>query len=377
MTPAMIIVGTRPEAIKLAPVILALRQKSSRLKPIVCLTGQHPEIAQQAFDVFDIRAEINMNCVPPGGDLCKTAASVIEATGHWIDKLGPAAVIVQGDTLSAFAGGFATVLRRIPMAHVEAGLRSGNLADPFPEELSRRQLTQIATWNFAPTVAAIDNLLRENVAQATIHLVGNTVVDALRIARTRIAAPHDDTGRLVLVSAHRRENWGMPMASICTAVRTLASRHDDWRFVFGLHPNPQLQSVIRRALADLPNVQLVSAPPYDEWLQYLFSSELIMTDSGGMQEEGCAIGRPVLVLRDTTERPEAIDAGAALLVGRSTDAIVRQAERVMGDPAIYAEMARPRDVFGNGHAADRISEILHGDLQLDAELNATTTANVN
>ncbi len=359
MSRVLIIAGTRPEAIKLAPLVLALRRTDVR--PVLCLTGQHPRIAQEALDVFAIEADCRMECVPGGGDLCRMAAGVVASTGRLIDETRPDALIVQGDTLSAFAGGLAAALRRVPLAHVEAGLRSGSNDDPFPEEISRRQLSHIATWNFAPTPAAADNLRAEGIDAGRIHVVGNTVVDALRFARASIE-PRDTDGPLLLVTAHRRENWGDPLVRICEAVRELAQRHRDWRFVFSVHPNPNVGDVVRRLLADQSNVTLLDAPRYDEWLRYLFACTLILTDSGGMQEEGCAIGRPVLVLRERTERPEAVASGAAVICGTQQDRIVAQCERVLTDAGVYARMARPRDVYGDGYASERIAAILARDL---------------
>jgi len=358
MKRVLLAVGTRPEAIKIAPIVLAMRRRLNDLEAVVCLTGQHPCIAQEALDVFGITADVRLDCVPPGGDLCLTAAGVIQAVGRLIDERPPDVVLVQGDTLSALAVGLAAALRRCPVAHVEAGLRSGTSDDPFPEEISRRQLSHLADWHFAPTQSAVDNLLAEGIDPSRIHCVGNTVIDALRIVRSTLPpAPHGD-GRTVLVTVHRRENWGCRLHNICAAVLELARRHKDWRFVLSVHPNPDVRSVLRGHFVGHPRIQLLDAPRYDQWIAQVVGCDLILTDSGGMQEEGCALGRPVLVLRDVTERPEAVECGAAVLVGARTADIIRHTERVMLEPALYAAMARPRDVFGDGLAAQRIADIL-------------------
>lgn len=367
----LVIVGTRPEAIKLAPVVLALRAADGGLSPVVCLTGQHPRLAAEALGAFGLGADFVLDCVPPGGDLCTTAAGVVSAIGKLLASRPFAAVIVQGDTLSAMSGGLAACLRRVPVAHVEAGLRSGRMDDPFPEEIARRQLATLARWNFAPTAAAVRCLLSEGIAPASIHRVGNTVIDAMRLVRATLPTDSaSDGGPLVLVTAHRRENWGEPMERICAAIRELATRNPHWRFLFSVHPNPQLQALIARELGECPAVERVSSPPYDEWVRRLVSCELVLTDSGGIQEEACALGRPTLVLRETTERPEAVEAGTALLVGTQAHNIIIHAERILGDAGVYAAMAQPRNVFGDGHAAERIAEILCNDRGVTATSNS-------
>ena len=368
MKKVLLIVGTRPEAIKVAPLVLAMREEGSGLSPEVCLTGQHPRIADEAFDVFGIKADSCLACVPSGGDLCVSAGSVIAAVGMLIDERKPDMVMVQGDTLSAMAGGLAACLRRVPLAHVEAGLRSGQLDDPFPEEIARTQLSHLATWNFAPTDAAMDNLYAEGISPERIYRVGNTVVDAMRLIRERLPAASDSPQKMILVTAHRRENWGEPLERICDAVHRLAVEHDDWRFVFSVHPNPDIQRIVRRAFHDCPWLTLLASPAYDAWVRQLVDCDLILTDSGGMQEEGCALGRPVLVLRKTTERPEAVEAGAAMVIGTQVDDIVYHTQRVMSDADVYARMAQPRSTYGDGFAAQRIVAALRMELNCTPQL---------
>lgn len=377
MTRMLFIAGTRPEAIKIAPIVLAARasMSPSNAEPLVCLTGQHPTIAADALSVFGIKADLHLNGASVNGDLCASAATMINATGQLIDQVNPDVVVVQGDTLSAYAGGLAAALRRVPVAHVEAGLRSGNMHDPFPEELARKQLTHLATYHFAPTVRAVENLIAEGVNRDAIHLVGNTVIDAMRLVRSRIK-PLTSNGFTILVTAHRRENWGRRMDHICTAIADLARRNRDWRFIFSLHPNPALRKQVLGALTDCNAIEFVDSPPYDQWVRRLVQCNLILTDSGGIQEEACALGRPTLVLREVTERPEAVSAGSAMVVGTDPDRIIERAEQVANDPVLYARMARPRTVFGDGFASERIVQILSPNgadkdtsriLQLDAQ----------
>ena len=356
MIRVLFILGTRPEAIKMAPIILAAREDRA-IEPIVCLTGQHPQIATEALSVFDIEPDCILECAPSGGDLCIAAAEMIRAAGELIAERQPSVVLVQGDTLSAYAGGMAAALRRVPVGHVEAGLRSGDMNDPFPEELARKQLAHLSQMHFAPTMRAAQNLIAENIDRETVHLVGNTVIDAMRLVQSRKG---DTTNQAftVLVTAHRRENWGDRMDQICAAVAELADRQPSWRFVFSLHPNPALQQQVRRALSACDSVEFVESPAYDDWVRRLVGCDLILTDSGGIQEEACALGRPTLILRDVTERPEAVHAGSAIIVGSDRERIVFEAIRIANDARVYERMSRPRKVFGDGFAAECIINII-------------------
>lgn len=363
MRRVLIIVGTRPEAIKVAPIVLAMRESDAELTPVLCLTGQHPDMAEDALAVFGVGPDIRLECVQPGGDLCRTAASVVSEVGKLIDDQQPDAVLVQGDTLSAYAGGLAAALRRVPLAHVEAGLRSGCEHDPFPEEIARKQLSHLARWNFAPTPDAVRNLRIEGIRAERISQVGNTVIDALRIVRAKLAVGQDADRPLLVVTVHRRENWGEPLERVCRAVRELAARNADWRFAFSVHPNPSVSRQVRDGLCGCDAVELLDCPRYDEWVKRLVRSRMILTDSGGIQEEGCALGRPILVLRETTERPEAVEAGTALVIGTDDRAIVDHAEGIMSDSRLYARMARPNEVYGDGFASGRIVDALARDLK--------------
>ena len=357
MNKVLLAMGTRPEAIKLAPVIITMRRVAADFTPFVVLTGQHPEMAREALEVFDLAADLELEVLKGTSDLCVMAARVVEAVGDALDRHRPRAVIVQGDTLSAFSAGLAAALRQVPVAHVEAGLRTGCWPDPFPEELARRQLAQLSRWNFAPTREAEMNLLHEGIGAEQIDRVGNTVVDALRMVRRRLATeprpPGDDADRpwTLLVTAHRRESWGPGLVRICDALRRLAALCPDLRIVFSLHPNPAVRPVVLAQLAGVRGVSLIDAPPYDHWVRLLLACDCILTDSGGLQEEGVAIGKPILVMRASTERPEALRVGAATMVGTEPEAIVASVRKLMSDREAYAYMATPREAFASPPSA--------------------------
>ena len=369
MNELLFVIGTRPEAIKLAPVIISLRRVAPDITPFAVLTGQHPEMARDALEVFDLAPDLQLDVLDGTEDLCVMASRVLEAIGGLIDEHRPRAVVVQGDTLSAFSAGLAAALRRVPVAHVEAGLRTGCPADPFPEELARRQLAPLARWNFAPTREAEMNLLHEGVAPEHIERVGNTVVDALRTVRRRLTGlgreRTDPKGKswTLLVTAHRRENWGPGLVRICDALRRLVTLRPELRIVFSMHPNPSVHKVICSQLAGVHGISLIDAPRYGEWVRLLVECDCILTDSGGLQEEGTALGKPILVMRASTERPEALRVGSATMVGTQPDDIVSTVRLLMTDYQTYEYMATPRDVFGDGFAADRIVARIVADLR--------------
>ena len=372
MNELLFVIGTRPEAIKLAPVIATLRRVAPDITPFSVLTGQHPEMARDALEVFDLTPDKQLDVLDGTDDLCAMASRVLEAISLLVDARRPRAVVVQGDTLSAFSAGLAAALRRVPVAHVEAGLRTGCPTDPFPEELARRQLAQLARWNFAPTREAEMNLLHEGVAPEQIECVGNTVVDALRTVRQRVetggAERADPNGKnwTLLVTAHRRENWGPGLVRICEALRRLVALRPEQRIVFSMHPNPLVRKAICSQLAGVHGISLIDAPCYGEWVRLLLECDCILTDSGGLQEEGTALGKPILVMRASTERPEALRVGSATMVGTQPDNIVSTVKLLMTDRQTYEYMATPRDVFGDGFAAERIAVRIVADLRQDA-----------
>jgi UDP-N-acetylglucosamine 2-epimerase (non-hydrolysing) len=384
MVTVAVIGGTRPEAIKLAPVVLALRGRDG-VRCRVCATGQHPDLFARALAIFGLRADAQLDTLRPGQPLSLLLARMLEGLDAWLDAEKPHLVVVQGDTTSTLAGAMAAFHRRIPVAHVEAGLRTGDLAAPWPEEANRLQVARLARLHFAPTAAARENLRREGVAPEAIHVTGNTAIDALLWVRERAAPPPEaDAAPTVVFTAHRRENFGAPLAAVCEAVADLASRFPGVRFVATVHPNPAAASTIREILGrpDDPrlsagNVRLVDPPDYPEFVALLDHSRLVLTDSGGIQEEAPSLGVPVLVLRRATERLEAVEAGIARLVGTDRARIVAEASRHLAGPDERVPASPHPTPFGDGRAAIRIVEaclaLLNGGTE-SADLNLTLRA---
>lgn len=362
------IFGTRPEAIKLFPLLHAL-DGDTRFVSRVCVSAQHRALLDSVLALAGIVPDHDLDLMRPDQSLDALTAALLTGLGVVMDAEKPDRVVVQGDTATAMCGALAAYYRKIPVAHVEAGLRSGNIHHPWPEEVNRKIIGTIAALHCAPTETAAAALIAENVAPGTVHVTGNTVIDALHWVTARIAAePGLATGlaevetrfagkRIIGVTSHRRENFGGGLEGIAEAVRRLAAR-PDLALIFPVHPNPNVRAVMNAALADLPNVALIEPLDYPDFARLLDISELMLTDSGGVQEEAPALGKPVLVMRETTERPEGVEAGTAKLVGTDADAIVREAIRLLDDPAAYAAMARAHNPFGDGNAAARIVELL-------------------
>lgn len=363
-----VIAGTRPEAVKVAPVIRRLAD-SPRLAPLVISTSQHREMTRRIFDDFGIGVDIDLDVMRPRQNLWDLTARVSSKMGGLFDQVPVAAVLVQGDTTSAFVGALAAFYHRIPVGHVEAGLRSHDRYSPFPEEINRMLLGRIANWHFAPTPHAVRQLRRENVAAESIFMTGNTVVDALhwmveRVPRHALPPAAQANGqRLVLVTCHRRENLGGPMMEVARAVRDLAETRTDLHFLFPVHPNPAVRDAIYPVLSDHERVTLCEPLGYDQFLAALKKAWLVLSDSGGVQEESTALGRPVLVLRKETERPEGVKAGTLKLVGTDRARIVREVTKLSSSGAAYAKMTRGSMVFGDGKAAERIVAILEEKIQ--------------
>ncbi len=360
------VLGTRPEAIKLAPVVHALAARGVAVT--LCSTGQQHDLTRAALADFGLAPDLDLDLMQPGQTPQGFVASALPLLGDVVDRLQPGMVVVQGDTASTFAGALAAAYARVPLGHVEAGLRSGAV-EPFPEDMHRRLIAQLATHHFAPTRAAEAALVREGIAWFAITVTGNPVIDALRLADERLATDDDlralveaglpplRAGRpLILVTAHRRENHAR-MGAIAEAVARLAATHDI-DIVVPLHPNPAAGAVIRERLATLPNVALVAPLRYFAFVTLLRRARLVLTDSGGVQEEAPAFGCPVLVLRDTTERPEGVAGGAARLIGTDPAAIVAAASEVIENDAVHARMAAAIRPYGDGHAANRIAAIV-------------------
>jgi UDP-N-acetylglucosamine 2-epimerase (non-hydrolysing) len=368
-----VVIGTRPEAIKLAPVVRAL-EADGRVHPLVISTGQHREMLDQALDVFDLEPEIDLDLMRPSQSLAELTARTLERTRELLRDRRPALVVIQGDTTTAFAAALAAFYERIPVAHVEAGLRSGDPESPFPEEANRRMIDSMAALLFAPTVQAAACLEREGVRRSSIHVTGNTVVDALLWARERIRRdPVEIPGlpreacagkKVILVTAHRRESFGAPIEAICRAIRRITHAVADAVVAYPVHLNPQVDGPVRCRLEGEPRIHLLPPLDYLQFIALLDRADLVLTDSGGVQEEAPTFGKPLLVLRDVTERAEGIAAGVARLVGTREERIVAEAVHLLTDEAAYAAMASGGNPYGDGRAAERIARIAAGAVRL-------------
>jgi UDP-N-acetylglucosamine 2-epimerase (non-hydrolysing) len=355
----MIVMGTRPEAIKLAPVVLAA-EADGRLEPCVVRTSQHRQMLDQMVEHFGLSVAVDLDIMRHDQSLAQVTTAALEGLHRTIEALRPACVVVQGDTTTTFCGALAAFYQRVPVAHVEAGLRTYDRTQPFPEEVNRCLTGQLADFHFAPTEGARGNLLREGVPTERIWVTGNTAIDALRITLERVgqrAAPPAGQ-RQILVTAHRRESHGEPMAEICRALLRLCDRFPDVRVRFPVHLSPRVRATVFGLLAGHPRISLEEPLGYLDFVIAMSRSTLVLSDSGGVQEEAPSLGKPVLVLRDTTERPEACEAGGAMLVGTDAERIYVEAERLLTDEAAYARMASVRNPFGDGRAAERIVGVL-------------------
>jgi UDP-N-acetylglucosamine 2-epimerase (non-hydrolysing) len=364
----LVVMGTRPEAIKLAPVVRELRRRPGA-EVRVCFTGQHQLMIEQVARFFELSADDDLAIMSANQTLADVAARTLQRITPLLEEFGPDWVVVQGDTTTAFAAALAAFYRTVKVAHVEAGLRSGDKHSPFPEELNRILISHVADLHLAPTRRAAEALLREDVPAERVHVVGNTVVDALRQGLARIetegmgeeldrALPRLDPARpLLLVTGHRRESFGAPFREICGALHDLAAT-EEVEVVYPVHLNPNVRGPVHEALGDVPNIHLVEPVEYPVLLRLMQRCRFILTDSGGIQEEAPSLGKPVIVMREVTERRESVDAGVSVLVGSSRAAIVREARRLLHDPARYAAMARRLDLYGDGLASRRIAELL-------------------
>jgi len=370
----LILMGTRPEAIKLAPVVAALEEDDS-LSPVVVNTGQHRELIDQVIELTGMHVDHDLAVMRPDQSLASLTSRLVTAIDDTLLAVDPDLVIVQGDTTTVMAGALASFYRRIPVGHVEAGLRTGNLASPFPEEANRKLTTTLTAMHYAPTTWSRDNLLAEGVNRDAIYVTGNTVIDALmmELERQKDSAMRaeidaklnkligEDLGnrRMVLVTGHRRENFGGGFEQICAAIAQLAEQHSDCLFVYPVHLNPNVKQVVYERLGAAGNIRLLPPQSYREFVALLDRCHLVLTDSGGVQEEAPSLGKPVLVMRDTTERPEGVDAGTVRLVGPVTDAIVDNATELLTNTQAYQKMAESSNPYGDGHAAGRIVEAIH------------------
>jgi len=354
------VLGTRPEVIKLAPVISELRRRP-RAETVVVATGQHRELLDQMLAQFELAADVDLDLMRPDQRLSDLTAELVRGLGDALRTLEPDWVVVQGDTSTTMCASLAAFYEGIPVAHVEAGLRTGDDYSPFPEELNRRVVSRIAALHFCPTAASAANLVAEAVPRDRVHVTGNTVIDALKWAvqrARRLAAPVARLRpRRLLVTLHRRESQGEAMRAVCQAVRALAGR-EDTEIVLPVHRNPAVREIVLATLAGVPGVHLCEPLDYLSLVHVLDSSDLVLTDSGGLQEEAPSLGKPLLVLRDTTERPEAVAAGVARVVGTNPQVVVDAATELLDDHDAYARMAHPENPFGDGLASRRIVDLL-------------------
>lgn len=368
-TKVMLVFGTRPEAIKMAPLVKGLKARADRFETLVCVTAQHREMLDQVLKLFDIVPEHDLNIMKPGQDLFDITSNILTGLKPVLATERPDWVLVHGDTTTTLAASLAGYYAQIKVGHVEAGLRTGNKRAPFPEEMNRRLTGCIADLHFAPTPVAQLNLLREGIDPGDIVVTGNTVIDALLavvhklrhdpVAQRALGERFsflDASKRLILVTGHRRENFGEGFERICQALADIAAEHPDVEVLYPVHLNPNVRRPVQEILAarQLKNVHLIDPVDYLPFVYLMDRSHLIITDSGGVQEEAPSLGKPVLVMRETTERPEAVEAGTVRLVGTSREAIVRETSRLLHDQVAYAVMSRAHNPYGDGHAVDRI-----------------------
>jgi len=374
----MLIFGTRPEAIKMAPVISRLKTDAKNIKPVVCVTAQHREMLDQVLGIFDITPDYDLDIMKPSQDLFSITANTLIALKNVLMKERPDMVLVQGDTTTAFIAGLAAYYLKIPVGHVEAGLRTYNKYSPFPEEINRRLLSALVDIHFAPTALARANLLKENVPDSKIVVTGNTVVDALlTIKRMQqkegkkklwqeyfrrswdLTVPDEDPDKkLILVTGHRRENFGKSFREICFALKKIASMRKDIVIVYPVHLNPNVQSPVKAILGGVDSIHLIKPLEYESFIYLMDHAYLVLTDSGGIQEEAPSLGKPVLVMRDTTERPEGVKSGAVKLVGTNKKIIVNNVRKLLDDKILYRKMSKVINPYGDGKAAGRIVKAL-------------------
>jgi len=358
----MTVFGTRPEAIKMCPLVLEMRKYPDYIEPVVAVTAQHREMLDQVLNLFDIKPDYDLNIMQAGQTLYDVTTRALLGLRDVMEAAKPDMVLVHGDTTTTFAGALAAFYAQIPVGHVEAGLRTGNKYSPYPEEMNRKLTGSIADVNFAPTTTSKSNLLKENVKPASILVTGNTVIDALQ---TTVKSDYkfEDEGfnkvfasgrRLILMTTHRRENLGEPMRHVYQALKTLLEAHPDVEAIFPVHKNPKVREIVNEVLGGLEQVHLIEPMDYEPFANLMAKVDIVLTDSGGIQEEAPALGKPVLVLRDTTERPEAVEAGTVKLVGTAYEDVLAETTRLLEDADYYRSMAEAINPYGDGRACERI-----------------------
>ena len=359
----MTVFGTRPEAIKMCPLVLELRKHPEAVEPIVAVTAQHREMLDQVLGLFAIKPDFDLNIMTSGQTLYDVTVKALLGLKDVIAEARPDLILVHGDTTTTFAGSLAAYYAQVKLGHVEAGLRTGNKFSPYPEEMNRKLTGSLADFHFAPTAVSRENLLKENVADDSIFVTGNTVIDALNTTVKKDFVFTDPVTeralgsgkRLILMTTHRRENLGEPMRQVYRALKSVLEQHPDVAAIFPVHKNPKVREVVQAELAGIDRVYLTEPMDYEPFANLMNRADIVLTDSGGIQEEAPALGKPVLVLRDTTERPEAVTAGTVRLTGTGYEAVREETSRLLDDPAYYRSMAEAVNPYGDGHACERIA----------------------
>lgn len=371
MKRVLLVFGTRPEAIKMAPLALKLQQNIEDFETKVCVTGQHRQMLDQVLELFNLKPDFDLNLMKPGQTLSDVTSGVLKGLEQVFEEWLPDIILVHGDTATTFAASLAGYYHKVKIGHVEAGLRTGDLYSPWPEEANRQLTGVLATYHFAPTKSSYDNLLKENVNPETIIVTGNTVIDALLQVKDKVEQDQDlihkfeqefkfldKSKKLVLVTGHRRENFGQGFLNICTALANLAKKYSDIQIVYPVHLNPNVQKPVNELLSGIDNIFLIQPQDYLPFVYLMNRSYLILTDSGGIQEEAPSLGKPVLVMRDTTERPEAVDAGTVRLVGTDVSTIEKSVSELLENTSLYNAMAAAHNPYGDGTSCQQIIDFL-------------------
>ena len=362
----MAVFGPRPEAIKMCPVVLEMKKYPDFIEPVVAVTAQHREMLDQVLHLFGIVPDYDLNIMTKGQTLYDVTRRALEGLGSVLAEAKPDIVLVHGDTTTTFVGALASFYAQIAVGHVEAGLRTGDKYSPFPEEMNRKLTGSLADFHFAPTAISKDNLLRENIAADKIFVTGNTVIDALvktvnddyRFSDDSLHNILNSGGRLILVTTHRRENLGAPMRQVYQALKEVILTHTDVKAIFPVHKNPKVREIVEQELGHLDRVHLIEPLDYEPFANLMAKVDIVLTDSGGIQEEAPALGKPVLVLRDTTERPEAVEAGTVKLIGTAFEDVLQETNRLLDDTQYYRQMADACNPYGDGKASERIVKTL-------------------
>ena len=369
----LLVFGTRPEAIKMAPLAIKFKENNKSFETKVCVTGQHRQMLDQVLDLFGLTPDFDLNLMKPGQTLSDVTSGVLKGLEGVFAEWLPDVVLVHGDTATTFAASLAAYYHKVKIGHVEAGLRTGDIYSPWPEEANRKLTGSLANYHFAPTQSSYNNLIKENINPKNITITGNTVIDALLNVKEKVETDHkviadfksqfsflDQSKKMILVTGHRRENFGQGFLNICQALANIAKRYSDVQIVYPVHLNPNVQKPVNKLLSGISNIHLIAPQDYLPFVYLMNHSYLILTDSGGIQEEAPSLGKPVLVMRDTTERPEAVDAGTVKLVGTDAAIIEKSVSELIENAVLYQQMAESHNPYGDGTASQQIIEFLKG-----------------